>query len=120
MMSISICRELWGGTIIKPISMTLQMADRSVKFPVGILEDVPVKVGHIYIPIDFIVTDIRENPHVPIIFGRSFLCTTCTIIDVKKRTLSMEVGIEGLDFIMITMMEDPYTEVSYYLIEVAK
>lgn len=64
--------------------------------------------------------DIREDPYVPIILGRPFLCSTCAIIDVKIWTLSMEIGIEILDFIMTTMMEDPYMEVAFYLIEVEK
>lgn len=100
--------------------LVLQMEERSWKFLVGILEDVLVKVQHIYIPINFIVMDIRKGPHVPIIMGRPFLYTVCTIIYVKRRTLSIEVSTERLDFIITTMLEDPYTEVSCYLIEVAK
>ncbi|XP_058760736.1 uncharacterized protein LOC131634074 [Vicia villosa] len=98
----------------------LQIADKSIKFLVGIQEDVRVKVGHIYNPTDFIVVGIREDPRVPFIMRRSFLCTACTIIDVKSGTLSMEVGVERLDFIMTTMMENPYIEILCYLVEVAR
>lgn len=94
------------------------MVDRPVMFPIGILDDVRVKVVHIYIPIDFIIMDINEYPHVLIIVGRPFLCTVGTIIE--RGRLIMEVEDERINFIMSTMMEDPYTEVSCYLVEVEK
>ncbi|XP_010545197.1 PREDICTED: uncharacterized protein LOC104817646 [Tarenaya hassleriana] len=46
---------------LKPTRMTLQLADRSVKYPIGILEDVPLKVGNFYIPVDFVVLDMDED-----------------------------------------------------------
>jgi hypothetical protein len=42
---------------LKPTSMTLQLADRSVKRPWGIVEDVFIKVDKFYFPVDFIVLD---------------------------------------------------------------
>jgi hypothetical protein len=42
---------------LKPASMTLQLADRSVKVPWGIVEDVLIKVDKFYFPVDFIVMD---------------------------------------------------------------
>jgi hypothetical protein len=42
---------------LKPTSMTLQLADRSVKVPWGIIEDVLIKVDKFYFPMDFIVLD---------------------------------------------------------------
>ncbi|XP_074283461.1 uncharacterized protein LOC141608009 [Silene latifolia] len=44
-----------------PTSMTLQLADRLVQRPMGVIEDVPVKVGNFYIPADFVVLDIPED-----------------------------------------------------------
>lgn len=58
---------------IKPISVTMQMEDRSVKFLIGLFKDVTIKVGHLYIPTDFIIMDIMEDLHVPIIMGGTFL-----------------------------------------------
>lgn len=88
---------------IKPTSVTLQMADMSVMFPIEVLEDVLDKVGHLDIPINFIIMDIREDSHVPIIKDRPFLWTASTIINVKKWMLSMEVRDERLVFILTTM-----------------
>jgi hypothetical protein len=42
---------------LKPTSMTLQLANRSVKIPRGIIEDVLIKVDKFYFPVDFIVLD---------------------------------------------------------------
>jgi hypothetical protein len=42
---------------LKPTSMTLQLADRSVKVPRGIVEDVLIKVDKFYFFVDFIVLD---------------------------------------------------------------
>ncbi|XP_050889214.1 uncharacterized protein LOC127094419 [Lathyrus oleraceus] len=78
---LSVCKRLGIGEI-KPINVSL-LADRSMKYPIRVLEDVSIKVGNLYILIDFIIMDIKEDLQVPIIVGRSFLCTADIIIDVK-------------------------------------
>ena len=50
-------------------SISLQMADRSIAFPRGILEDVLVKFDKFIFPVDFVVLDIEEDKEVPIILG---------------------------------------------------
>jgi hypothetical protein len=57
----------------KPIRMSIELADTSVKFPKGIVEDVLVKVGKFVFPADFVILDIPHNDKVPLIFGRPFL-----------------------------------------------
>ncbi|XP_074299517.1 uncharacterized protein LOC141630635 [Silene latifolia] len=74
---------------LKMTNITLQMADRSVRRPLGILEDVPVMVGKFFIPLDFIVLDIAEDTRTQIILGRPFLCTAGAIIDVKLGRLTL-------------------------------
>lgn len=64
--------------------MSLQLADRSVKFPIGILVGVPVRIGQLFISIDFVVMHIMEDEEIPILLGRPFLSTTGAIINVKK------------------------------------
>jgi hypothetical protein len=58
---------------LKPTSMTLQLADRSVKIPRGIVEDVLIKVDKFYFPVDFIVLDTEPVQNVgvqiPMILG---------------------------------------------------
>nr|GEX40102.1 reverse transcriptase domain-containing protein [Tanacetum cinerariifolium] len=67
---------------LSPTCMTLELADRSISHPVGVTEDVFVKVGAFHFPADFIVVDFDADPRVPLILGRSFLKTRRALIDV--------------------------------------
>ena len=60
---------------LTPTTMTLQMVDRSMVQPEGILEDVLIKVGKIIFPVDFVVMNIEEDKRVPVLLGRPFLAT---------------------------------------------
>ena len=93
MMPFSIVRRLSFGELT-PITMSLQMADRSMAKPKGILEDVFVKVGKFIFPVDFVVIDIEEDKKIPLLPGRPFLATGAALIDVKKEELTLRVGIE--------------------------
>jgi hypothetical protein len=70
---------------LKPTSMTLQLADWSVKIPRGIVEDVLIKVDKFYFPIDFIVLDTEPVQNVgvqiPVILGQPFLATANALIN---------------------------------------
>nr|GFB30436.1 reverse transcriptase domain-containing protein [Tanacetum cinerariifolium] len=67
---------------LTPTCMTLELADRSISRPVGVAEDVYVKVGLFHFSTDFIVVDFDVDPRVPLILGRSFLKTGRALIDV--------------------------------------
>nr|GEV59742.1 reverse transcriptase domain-containing protein [Tanacetum cinerariifolium] len=73
-------------------------ADRSISHPVGVAEDVYVKVGSFYFPADFIVVNFDADPRVPLILGRSFLKTGRALIDVFKGELTLRVGKEAITF----------------------
>nr|GEV29524.1 reverse transcriptase domain-containing protein [Tanacetum cinerariifolium] len=60
---------------LTPIRMTLELVDRSITRPKGVIEDVFVKVGKFHFPTDFVVMDFEADPRVPLILGRSFLRT---------------------------------------------
>ena len=81
---------------LKPTNMTLSLADRSVKIPKGIAEDVLVKVDKFYYPVDFVVLDtkpIESGPnHVPIIMGRPFLATSNAIINRRNGVMQLTFG----------------------------
>ncbi|XP_021849286.2 uncharacterized protein [Spinacia oleracea] len=81
-----------------PTNIILQLADRSVKYPIGKIKDVPLRVGKFVIPVDFVVLDIDEDVHVPIILGRPFLATMGAIIDVKQGKITLKVGENSLVF----------------------
>ena len=63
-------------------TITLQMADRSMAQPEGVLEDVLVKVGKFIFLVDFVVMKMEEDNQVPLLLGRTFLTTGATLIDV--------------------------------------
>nr|GEZ27935.1 reverse transcriptase domain-containing protein [Tanacetum cinerariifolium] len=67
---------------LTPTCMALELADRSISHPVGVAEDVYVKVGSFHFLSDFVVVDFDANPRVPLILGRSFLKTGRALIDV--------------------------------------
>ena len=69
---------------LTPTTMTLQMVDRTLAQPKGILEDVLIKVGKFIFPVDFVVIDIEEDKQVPLLLGKPFLATGAALIDVKK------------------------------------
>nr|GEW39329.1 reverse transcriptase domain-containing protein [Tanacetum cinerariifolium] len=83
---------------LSPTSMTLKLADRSISHPVGIPEDVFVKVGTFHFPADFVVVDFDADPRVPLILGRSFLKTESALIDVFEGELTLHVGKEAITF----------------------
>ncbi|GJX61454.1 reverse transcriptase domain-containing protein [Tanacetum coccineum] len=78
--------------------MTLELADRSISQPIGIAEDVYVKVGKFQFPADFVVVDFDVDPLVPLILGRSFIKTERALIDVYEVELTICVGKEAITF----------------------
>ncbi|KAL0416303.1 UNVERIFIED_CONTAM: hypothetical protein Slati_3462200 [Sesamum latifolium] len=68
---------------LTPTIITLQLADRSIKYPRVIVEDVLVKVEKFIIPVDFIVLNMEEDVNMPLILGRPFLATSRALIDVQ-------------------------------------
>nr|KYP50823.1 hypothetical protein KK1_027388 [Cajanus cajan] len=69
-----------GDVEVKPTRMTLQLTDRSIKYPHGIVEDLLVKVDKFFFPVDFVVMDMEEDFEVPLILGRPFMKTAKVII----------------------------------------
>nr|GEU53706.1 reverse transcriptase domain-containing protein [Tanacetum cinerariifolium] len=83
---------------LTPTLMTLELVDRSISRPIGVAEDVFVKVGKFHFSADFIVVDFDADPRVPLILGRSFLKTERALIDVFKGELTLCVGKEAITF----------------------
>ncbi|GJR45462.1 ribonuclease H-like domain-containing protein [Tanacetum coccineum] len=78
--------------------LTIELADRTIKQPRGIAENVLVRIGKFVFPIDFIILDIPEDDDVPLILGRPFLSTVHSKIDVYKRKITLRVGEENFVF----------------------
>ncbi|XP_075088345.1 uncharacterized protein LOC142170351 [Nicotiana tabacum] len=82
----------------RPTSMGLQMADRSIKRLVGIVDDVLVKVGKFHLPADFIILDCAVDKDIPIILGRPFLSTGRALIDSERNEIKFRVNDKEVTF----------------------
>ncbi|GKF65520.1 reverse transcriptase domain-containing protein [Tanacetum coccineum] len=78
--------------------MTLELADRSITRPIGLAEDIFVKIGKFHFPTDFVVVDFKADPRVPIILGIYLLRTGRALIDVYEGELILRNGDERLIF----------------------
>jgi hypothetical protein len=78
--------------------MCLELGDNSIRYPLGIAEDVPVKVGHHFIPVDFVVLEMGEREKPPLILGRPFLKTVGATIDVGKGEIMFDINGERTSF----------------------
>ncbi|GJS64874.1 retrovirus-related pol polyprotein from transposon TNT 1-94 [Tanacetum coccineum] len=77
---------------------TVELADRMVKYPKGIAENVLVGIGKFVFPVDFIILNMPEDVKVPLILKRPVLSTTHAKIDVFKRKITLRVGDEKIIF----------------------
>ena len=91
----SMYKQLGLGEL-KPTSITLSLADRSIKIPKGTIEDVLIQVDRFYYPVDFVVLDTEPVAvganHVPIILGRPFLATSNAIINYRNGVMQLTFG----------------------------
>ncbi|GJV33765.1 reverse transcriptase domain-containing protein [Tanacetum coccineum] len=83
---------------LTPTCMTLELADHSITKPIGIAEDVYLKVGKFKFPADFVVVDFDADPRVPLILGRSFLKIGRALINVYEGELTLRVRKEAVTF----------------------
>ncbi|KAM7484084.1 hypothetical protein LguiA_000093 [Lonicera macranthoides] len=91
----SVFKQLGLGEL-KPTPMTIQLADRSVKFPRGVIEDVLIQVETFYFPVDFVVLDTQPvqntNGQIPVILGRPFLATVNALINCRNGLMKISFG----------------------------
>ncbi|GJX28779.1 retrovirus-related pol polyprotein from transposon TNT 1-94 [Tanacetum coccineum] len=78
--------------------LTVELADKTVKYPKGIAENVLVGIGKFTFLADFIFLDMPEDIKVPLILGRPFLSTARAKIDVYKKKITLRVGEERIVF----------------------
>ena len=88
----SMYRQLGLGEL-KPTSITLSLADRSIKIPKGTVEDALIEVDKFYFHVDFVVLDtelvVEGANYVPIILGRPFLATSNAIINCRNGVMQL-------------------------------
>ncbi|GKE98406.1 reverse transcriptase domain-containing protein [Tanacetum coccineum] len=86
------------AVILNKLPEKLGDPDRSITQPIGIAEDVYLKVGKFKFSADFVVVDFDADPRVPLIIRRSFLKTERALIDVYEGELTLRVGKEAVTF----------------------
>ncbi|CAN6721058.1 unnamed protein product [Malus baccata var. baccata] len=96
-----------GQGEIKPTSVILQLADRSVAYPRGIIEDLSIKVDNLYLPAEFVILDMDEDMQTPIIFGRPYMATARTLIDVEAGILTLRVQDQSVVFSLFEATKRP-------------
>ncbi|GJR30201.1 reverse transcriptase domain-containing protein [Tanacetum coccineum] len=97
LMPLSIWKKL-GLPDLTSTGMVLELANRTISKPLGIAENVFVKVGKFYFPVNFVILDFVADPRVPLILGRPFLRTARVLIDVYGEELVIRDGMERIVF----------------------
>ncbi|XP_038876710.1 uncharacterized protein LOC120069100 [Benincasa hispida] len=105
LMPLSIFKKLDIGEA-RPNTITLQLADRSIKLPEGKIGDVLVQVDKFIFLAYFVILDYEADREIPIILGRPFLATGRALIDVQKGELTIRVDDQEVKFNVL------YVEVS--------
>ena len=110
LMPHSVYKQLGLGEL-EPTTITLSLADRSVKIPKGIVEDVLVKINNFYYPVDFVILDTapssNEPNHVPILLGRPFLATANAIINCRNGIMQLTFGDMILELNIFKLNDNP-------------
>jgi hypothetical protein len=90
---------------LEPTGMCLELGDNSIRYPLGTAEYVPVKVGHHFIPVDFMVLKMGEREKPPLILGRPFLKIVGATIDVGKGEIMFDISGERSSFKFRPLLE---------------
>ncbi|XP_070050543.1 uncharacterized protein [Nicotiana tomentosiformis] len=116
-MTLAIYKQA-GLVIPRPTSMRLQMADRSIKRPMGIVDDVLVKVGKFLLLPDFVILNCTVDKEIPIILGRPLLDTGRALMDSERNEIKFWVNGEEVNFQANKDMKLPHAYKSISVINV--
>ena len=95
LMPASLVKKL-GIKEVKPVQMSLELVDKSVICPSGIIENLLVKVDRFIFPADFVILDSNQDEGDSIILGRPFLATARAIIDIEQGELTLRMHNESI------------------------
>ncbi|KAG7594089.1 Retrotransposon gag domain [Arabidopsis thaliana x Arabidopsis arenosa] len=117
LMPLSVARRL-GFNRYKSCQIQLILADRSVRVPHGMLEDLLVRIGRVEIPTDFVVLEMDEEPKDPLILGRPFLATAGALIDLRRGKIDLNLGEDfKMTFDITKTMKKPTIDGQVFYIE---
>ncbi|KAK8612674.1 hypothetical protein V6N13_092785 [Hibiscus sabdariffa] len=108
-MPLSVYKTL-SADPLKETRVTVQLADRSIVYPEGVLENVLVQVNKLIFPADFYVINMksdRTDNSPEILLGRPFLSTADVKIGVRSGLLSLECNGEVVKFNVYKAMRYP-------------
>ncbi|XP_014496758.1 uncharacterized protein LOC106758339 [Vigna radiata var. radiata] len=109
LMPLSILNKI-DGLEAKPTRMMLQLADRSIKYPYGVIEDVVVKVDKLQFPMEFVVMEMEEGSEIPLILGRPFMKTAKVVIHMEEGILKLKDQDREVTFNVFTTMQPSQEE----------
>ena len=117
LMPYSVYLQLGLGEI-KSTSVVLQLADRSIKKPWGIVEDVLLQIDKFYYPVDFLVLDthsvVNMESKIPLILGRPFLATANALINCRNGLMKLSFGNMTLEVNVFHIGKQPQEEDECY------
>ncbi|KAI3784146.1 hypothetical protein L1987_43240 [Smallanthus sonchifolius] len=82
----------------RPVNATIELIDRSIKSPIGVVENLLVKVDKFVFPADFMVLEMGPDYSVPLILGRPFLATARAVVDMNEGILTLRVGKQSVTY----------------------
>ena len=120
LLPFSVYEQLGLGEL-KTTYVVLQLADRSIKVPKGIVEDVLVQIDKFYFPVDFIVLDTepvaQTHTQIPIILGRPFLATSNALINCRNGILKLSFENMTLELNMFNVCMQPAEDVEVHEVD---
>ena len=78
--------------------------------PCGELDDVPIQVGELVVPCDFVVMEMEEDPYTPLILGRAVLKTLRAVMNCHDDTITVEVAQVKVVFKISAILKKPMIE----------
>ncbi|XP_061344489.1 uncharacterized protein LOC133290424 [Gastrolobium bilobum] len=117
LMPLSVMRSL-GISELKPTTLSLQLADRTLRRPNGVIEDVLVKVEKFIFPADFVVLDMDEGGDMPLLLGRPFLATARALIDVENGKLELRMDDEKVTIDVFKVMKHAGDNGDYFRLDI--
>jgi hypothetical protein len=80
----------------------------------------PIRVGQNFVPIDFVIVEMEDDSHTPLLLGRSFLNTAKAIIDVHGGKISFIIDGDKVIFNVNRSLKYPSNDESNFLVDVGE
>nr|XP_009628036.1 uncharacterized protein LOC104118494 [Nicotiana tomentosiformis] len=87
-----------GLGMARPMSLRFQMVEHAITRPIGIVDDVLVKVGKFLLATDLVILDYVVDKEIPIILGRPFLAIGRALMDSERSEIKLWVNDEEVTF----------------------